>query len=84
MTFSMEYAYSENYILVLSTTGSARRSMPKDAGLGFDKFANLKVARYYDGYPGKKLFMDRVVQLREWSEERSGLVPCCESRISRL
>lgn len=42
-------------------------------GLGFDKFANLKVGyAFMMGHPGKKLlFMGQdFAQLREWSEER--------------
>lgn len=45
----------------------------KMPGLGFDKFANLKVAyAFMMGHPGKKLlFMGQeFAQLREWSEER--------------
>ena len=45
----------------------------KMPGLGFDKFANLKVGyAYMMGHPGKKLlFMGQeFAQLREWSEER--------------
>ena len=76
MTFSMEYAYSENYILVLShgevvhLKCSMLNKMP---GEGFDKYANLKAAyAFMTGHPGKKLlFMGQeFAQLREWSEER--------------
>ena len=76
MTFSMEYAYSENYILVLSHDEvvhlkcSMLKKMP---GEGFDKYANLKAAyAFMTGHPGKKLlFMGQeFAQLREWSEER--------------
>lgn len=76
MTFAMSYAYSENYILVLShdevvhMKGSMINKMP---GLGFDKYANLKVGyAFMFGHSGKKLlFMGQeFAQLREWSEER--------------
>ena len=76
MTFSMEYAYSENYILVLSHDEVVHLKcsmLNKMPGLGFDKFANLKVAyAFMIGHPGKKLlFMGQdFAQLREWSEER--------------
>ncbi len=76
MSFSMEYAYSENYILVLSHDEVVHLKcsmVNKMPGLGFDKIANLKVGyAYMIGHPGKKLlFMGQDFgQLREWSEER--------------
>ena len=76
MTFASSYAYSENYILVLShdEVGHLKCSMlNKMPGLGFDKFANLKVGyAFMMGHPGKKLlFMGQeFAQLREWSEAR--------------
>ena len=76
MTFAMTYAYSENYILVLSHDEVVHLKcsmLNKMPGLGFDKYANLKVGyAFMMGHPGKKLlFMGQdFAQLREWSEER--------------
>ena len=76
MTFSMEYAYSEDYILVLSHDEVVHLKcsmLNKMPGEGLDKFRNLKVAyAFMAGHPGKKLlFMGQeFAQLREWSEER--------------
>ncbi len=76
MTFAMSYAYSENYILVLSHDEVVHLKcsmLNKMPGLGFDKYANLKAGyAFMTGHPGKKLlFMGQeFAQLREWSEER--------------
>ena len=76
MTFAMSYAYSENYILVLSHDEVVHLKcsmLNKMPGLGFDKYANLKVAyAFMTGHAGKKLlFMGQdFAQFREWSEER--------------
>lgn len=76
MTFAMSYAYSERYILVLSHDEVVHLKcsmLNKMPGLGFDKFANLKVGyAFMMGHAGKKLlFMGQEFgQLREWSEER--------------
>ena len=76
MTFAMSYAYSENYILVLSHDEVVHLKcsmLNKMPGLGFDKYANLKVGyAFMIGHVGKKLlFMGQeFAQLREWSEER--------------
>lgn len=76
MTFASSYAYSENYILVLSHDEVVHLKcsmVNKMPGLGFDKYANLKAGyAFMTGHPGKKLlFMGQeFAQLREWSEER--------------
>ena len=76
MAFSMEYAYSENYVLVLSHDEVVHLKcsmINKMPGLGFDKYANLKAGyAFMMCHPGKKLlFMGQdFAQLREWSEER--------------
>ena len=76
MTFAMSYAYSENYILVLSHDEVVHLKcsmLNKMPGLGFDKYANLKAGyAFMIGHAGKKLlFMGQeFAQLREWSEER--------------
>ena len=76
MTFSMSYAYSERYVLVLSHDEvvhlkcSMIEKMPGELP---DKFRNLKAAySFMNCHPGKKLlFMGQEFgQLREWSEER--------------
>jgi 1,4-alpha-glucan branching enzyme len=76
MTFSMTYAYSERYVLVLSHDEvvhlkcSMLEKMPGELS---DKFKNLKAAySFMTCHPGKKLlFMGQEFgQLREWSEER--------------
>ena len=76
MTFSMMYAYSEKYILVLSHDEVVHLKcsmLNKMPGEMEDKFKNLKAAyTFMFGHPGKKLlFMGQDFgQLREWSEER--------------
>ncbi len=77
MTFTMTYAYSEKFILVLShdEVVHLKKSMiEKMPGNDTDKFKSLKAAYgFMFGHPGKKLlFMGQDFgQRREWSEERS-------------
>ena len=76
MNFAMVYAYSENYMLVLSHDEVVHLKcsmIEKMPGSYEDKFKNLMAGyAFMTGHPGKKLlFMGQEFgQQREWSEKR--------------
>ena len=77
MTFGLTYAFSENFVLVLSHDEVVHLKcsmLNKMPGYPVDKFKNLKTAyTFMLGHPGRKLlFMGQeFAQLQEWSEKRS-------------
>ncbi len=77
LTFSMMYAYSENFILVVShdeVVHGKANFISKMPGNDWEKFANVRVALgFMFGHPGKKLLFQGIDigQWREWDYNSS-------------